>query len=603
MRLPTLFFSHEVHTPRLQQELMSLGLAGLKPWLSLLLAVLLAVVSVEHVPPLHVYVWLGAAGLATVFGYRFRHQQRYLDEQMLTARAIRGIEWRGVIYGAITGTVWGCSSWLLTPDSGLEHNVIVMTVYLGVCAGAGSISIFGLGHLLLSSLLAWALFVARFPVMFPAHWPALTIMFALFHMTIVRMAWERNRILVSNLLLRDDKQALLAQAELDATRARQANEDKSAFLAAASHDLRQPVHALMLTSHTLRLRLPDGEQRVLVDRLLEAGHALSEQFNHLMDLSRLEGGQYQLQRSDVALVPLLMRLCASHRQVAEGRQVRLKLLISHALRGRALRTDPGLLGRCIDNLLDNAIKFSPSGSRVLLTARLRAGRLWIAVLDRGPGIPAASIEQVFKPYVQLDNPTRERAKGIGLGLSIVQQAASLLGGCVAVQSEAGIGSCFTLKLPAEVTALPVQPNATSPTEGMLVASSAMPQASRLQGRRLLLVEDDPMAAKALITWASDWGLSVTHHSDPAMVAQAWRPDLILCDIRLPGARDGIDWLTQWLAQWPDARGLLISGELQPLTHQRADQEGLLLLPKPVNPDLLLQTLAGLTREPSAAVSS
>jgi two-component system, sensor histidine kinase len=602
MRLPTLFFSHEVHTPRLQQELMSLGLAGLKPWLSLLLAVLLALVSVDHVPSAHRHAWLAAAGVATLFGYQFRHRQRHLKDQALTVHAIRRIEWNGVVYGAITGTVWGCSSWLLTPDGGLEHNVIVMTVYLGVCAGAGSISIFGLGHLLLSSVLAWALFVARFPLMFPQHWPELTVMFALFHMTIVRMAWERNRILVSNLLLRDDKQALLAQAELDAARAHRANEDKSAFLAAASHDLRQPVHALMLTSHTLRLRLPDGEHRMLVDRLVEAGHALSDQFNHLMDLSRLEGGHYRLHMSDVALAPMLMRICASHRQVAEGRHMSVKLLIARGLRGQALRTDPGLLGRCIDNMLDNAIKFSPRGRRVLLTARLQAGRLHIGVHDRGPGIPTGSIEQVFKPYVQLDNPTRERARGIGLGLSIVRQAAHLLEGVVTVRSEPGIGSCFTLDLPADLAAAPMH-ESTPAGEGAPPASGTLKRAKRLRGRRLLLVEDDPMAAQALITWASDWGLAVAHHADPARVDKTWRPDLILCDIRLPGARDGIDWLTQWLAQWPDARGLLISGELQSLTHQRAEQEGLLLLLKPVNPDALLQTLAGLVREPSTAQPS
>lgn len=601
MRLPILFFSHEVHTPRLQQELMSLGLAGLKPWLSLLLAVLLALASTRQVPQGQVLTWLSAVGVSALVGYRFRLQRRWLKDHVLSAREIRRIEWRGVVYGAITGTAWGCSSWLLTPQGGLEHNLIVMTVYLGVCAGAGSISIFGLGHLLLSSILAWALFVARFPLMFPQHWPELTVMFALFHMTIVRMAWERNRILVANLLLRDDKQALLAQAELDAARAHQANEDKSAFLAAASHDLRQPVHALMLTSHTLRLRLPEGEPRMLVDRLLEAGHALSEQFNHLMDLSRLESGHYQLHPSDVPLPSLLMRLCAAHRQVAESRHIRLKLVIAHALRGQTLRTDAGLLGRCIDNLLDNAIKFSPSGARVLLTARLRAGRLCVRVLDHGHGIPAEAIEQVFKPYVQLDNPTRDRAKGIGLGLSIVRQAAGLLGGTVKVTSSPGMGSCFMLDMPADLAPAPVHASQAT-GEGIVAMRGAMQQAGRLRGCRLLLVEDDPMAAKALVTWASDWGLAVTHHADPASVDTSWRPDLILCDIRLPGLRDGIDWLTHWLNQWPEARGLLISGELQAPSHQRAEQEGLLLLPKPVDPDVLLQTLAGLAPAPSAQPS-
>lgn len=103
-----------------------------------------------------------------------------------------------------------------------------------------------------------------------------------------------------------------------------------------------------------------------------------------------------------------------------------------------------------------------------------------------------------------------------------------------------------------------------------------------------------MAAAALIAWAQSQGLRVEHHADPATVASSSLiPDLILCDIRLPGERDGIDWLSDWLVNWPDARGLLMSGELLPETHERAEQEGLLLLTKPVNPDMLLQTLSGL----------
>lgn len=215
----------------------------------------------------------------------------------------------------------------------------------------------------------------------------------------------------------------------------------------------------------------------------------------------------------------------------------------------------------------------------------------MSVYDQGIGIAPEQQQQIFKPYIQLNNPNRDREKGIGLGLSIVNEAANLLGASLKLFSVVDRGSHFQLCLS--------QPNLTV-SRTINQARPSLPQrqyanVTNLQGRRLLLVEDDPMAASALITWAQSWGLVVTHHTHPQTVTQNEAPDLILCDIRLPSDRDGIDHLTDWLVDWPDARGLLLSGELLAETHQRAEQEGLLLLSKPVDPDMLLQTLSGLLR--------
>lgn len=580
-------FNHQVYEPRLQSELLALGANQSRPHLSVAVALLMVLTSVAPLNPGLTVPWLMFGVFSATIGFAFRYRYRNCDQRDMTSAELRSGEIFGLIYSATVGLFWGFSSQLMLAGQA-EHNLIVTMIYLGVCAGAGAIAIFGLGHLLVGSACSLLLFTSHFPIIFPQRWLFLSVMFLLFHFVIVRMAWERSRIIAANMVLRADKERLLELQLGEVAKANQANLDKSAFLASASHDLRQPVHAVMLLGHALRLRVRDEDSGELVDRILEAGAALSDQFNNLMDLSRLEGGAYRLNPAGVVLDEFLLRVCAPHRQQAAETGITLRLRMDRRLRGQVVYTDPGLLGRILDNWLANAVKFTAGGKQILLTARIRQGSISLGVYDQGRGIPFDQQENIFKPYVQLDNPTRDRAKGIGLGLSIVRQAAGLLGASLQLQSMVGRGSHFELRLTG---------TAWEPQEDRrLPAARIMPIPGNLQGRRLLLVEDDPMAAAALIAWAQSQGLRVEHHADPATVARSGLiPDLILCDIRLPGERDGIDWLSDWLVNWPDARGLLMSGELLPETHDRAEQEGLLLLTKPVNPDMLLQTLSGLLR--------
>ncbi|HEX5359651.1 MAG TPA: hybrid sensor histidine kinase/response regulator [Fluviicoccus sp.] len=585
-RFPPLF-NHQVYSLRLQAEMLALGARVSRPHLGLIVAVLAVSMSLSRVSVWIWAPWLAAAALISTAGFIFRRRYCRIDEEDPDADTLKTGEWRGFCYSAAVGLLWGLSGWLMSPGQH-EYNVVLTIIYLGVGAGAGAIAIFGLGHMLAGAILSSLLFVSRFPGIFPDLWQILAVLFLLYHFVIVRMALERRDVIAQNMKLRADRENLLEQQALEVARTRQASLDKSAFLAAASHDLRQPVHAVMLLGHALRMRVRDGESGELVEKILEAGNALSEQFNNLMDLSRLEGGAYKLNFTRTALDGFLEQLCGSHRQVAATHGIGLDLRVDHRLRRRAVFTDTGLLGRVMDNLLANAVKFSGSGRRILVTARLKRGHVVLAVADQGQGIPEDQRDNIFKPYVQLNNPTRDRSRGIGLGLSIVQEAASLLGGTLQLHSVPGRGSCFSLDLGVQDLE-PLQDNAG------VFRAQPLPVPGNLKDRRLLLVEDDPMAASALIAWASGWGLTVEHHADPSTVAASPEPDLILCDIRLPGERDGIEWLTDWLGDWPKARGLLLSGELLAETHERAEQEGLMLLSKPVNPDLLLQTLNGLLR--------
>ncbi|WP_162932640.1 ATP-binding response regulator [Solimonas sp. K1W22B-7] len=585
MRLPFALFNYQAYSPQLATELLALGWGSLRPWLSPLAVGVVAALCWAVVDHSLLLSWLAFSAVNGALGLLLR--RRYQQISVMALQELRIGEWLALLHGGVLlGAIWGALGLLLVPGLA-NHNLMIVMIYMAVSVSAASIASFGLAHVLSASAVSLGLLLPPLHHTFPGHWGQLAVMFLFFHATIIQAVLVRHHGNARNLMLEQEKDRLLEQQRSAAESAQRANREKSAFLAAASHDLRQPLHALMLTSHALRMRVPEGESRDLVDRVLEAGQALSDQFNGLMDLSKLEGGAYRLNQQPTPLMELLPRAIASHRQIAEHKGLRLRLKVDRRLQRRALDTDPTLLGRAIHNLLDNAIKFSPAGRGVLLSARLRRGGVELAVQDQGIGIAAAEVGQVFKPYVQLHNPTRDRSQGIGLGLSIVQEAANLLGARLRLHSQPGRGSRFSLDLPeAALIALPARGATAAP-----VADAA--PVLRLRDRHLLLVEDDPMAAAALQTWAGDWGLRISHRSNPADVEEALQPDLILCDVRLPGERDGIDWLTDWLAQWPEARGLLLSGELAAETHQRAEQEGLLLLTKPVPPDLLLRTLAGM----------
>ncbi|MES2488857.1 MAG: ATP-binding protein [Pseudomonadota bacterium] len=579
-----LLFQHQVYPHHLAVELLAMGARNIKPYLALIVAIALSAHSINTTNPTIVACWLSGAVLMFFAGSWFRWRYKDLKANTTSRHEIRRAELIVVLYSLAVGLLWGSSSDLLMVKGEIRQNMIIVIVYLGFCAGASSMAMFGRAHLVVGGLSSLIVFLFPLKAIFSEDWWWLAPVIGLYGFSLLLAAIDRNKIIVSNLLLRDEKNALLEQQRIETERANKANHEKSAFLAAASHDLRQPLHALMLTSHALSLRTPEGESQVLVQRIVEAGRALSYQFNHLMDLSRLESGTYKLNANVFSLSSLLQQVIATHRQVADHRHIDLKLRLDRRLQETGLQTDAALLSRALDNLIDNAIKFSSGGSRVLITARLKKKHIQLGVHDRGMGIPLDQQEWIFKPYVQLNNPTRELSHGIGLGLSIVREAISLLGGQLTLRSRLRHGSSFVFSLDRAICCQAPQ----------LTISKAPLSHEQLRGKKLLLVEDDAMVASALINWAQNWGLRVEHYMDPRKVPDSVKPDLILSDIRLPGERDGIQWLVEWLALWPKTRGLLLSGEISTETDQRAEAEGLLLLSKPADPELLLQTLISMT---------
>jgi signal transduction histidine kinase len=235
-----------------------------------------------------------------------------------------------------------------------------------------------------------------------------------------------------------------ATRELEARRkdAERLAEAKSRFFAAASHDLRQPLHALQLFLGDLARVTDNPEQKVLVQRIESASRAMTGQLRSMLDISRLDMANIVPERRQLALTDIFEQLAATYAPAAETAGVRLLFRPRMAM----LETDPALLTRLIGNLIDNAIKFSPGGT-VLVCARWRANAVRIEVRDNGKGIPPAHQQAIYEEYFQLGNDARDPGAGLGLGLAIAHRIAKLLGANISLRSAIGRGSSFALTLP------------------------------------------------------------------------------------------------------------------------------------------------------------
>lgn len=355
------------------------------------------------------------------------------------------------------------------------------------------------------------------------------------------------------------------------------------ILARANHDLRQPMQAMRLYLHLLETKLDSPQQRDLAQRLGEALETGAEQLSAVLDLACLDAGRTKVSATSVPLGPALARIADALHPDAERRGLRLRTVPSRLV----AHTDPVLLDRMLRALTENAVRFTRAG-RVLLGVRRAGNRVSIQVWDSGPGIPAERQVDIFEPFVQMTPPDEGR-RGLGLGLSLVERTARLLGADIAVRSWPGWGSCFSLVLP---TTPPAAVTAPSPP-------TAIPL---LAGRVIALAEDDRLQLAALEATVQDWGCdTVIGGSLPELQAalrQAGRvPDLIISDFRLPGGQTGLSLVETLRRDYgrPIA-GLLLTGDAHPDLQAQARAAGLGILHKPVHPARLRraveQALAG-----------
>ena len=368
-----------------------------------------------------------------------------------------------------------------------------------------------------------------------------------------------------------------------------ANLAKSRFLAAASHDLRQPLQTLALLQGLLATSVVGDKAIGLVARLDDTLGAMSGMLDTLLDLNQIEAGIVRPEVDDCAIGLLLDRLRGEFSMLAQGKGLALRVVPCSAI----IRTDPRLLEQMLRNLLSNALKYTERG-RVLLGCRRRGASLRIEVWDTGIGIPASQLQAVFDEYHQIGNEARERARGLGLGLSIVQRLGNLLAHRVQVRSRPGRGSVFSIEVDRVDDAKLGGHGAGS---GQPSGGSGAARSARRTGD-ILVVEDDPDMRQLLRLLLKDEGyiVEVAPNGLAAvdMVASGTsRPNLILADYNLPGGMSGLQTARRLREALPGVPVIILTGDIATATMQDVAKADCRQLKKPVAPSVLLQLVVKL----------
>jgi signal transduction histidine kinase/CheY-like chemotaxis protein len=357
-----------------------------------------------------------------------------------------------------------------------------------------------------------------------------------------------------------------------------ANQEKSRFLAAASHDARQPLHALGLFVDNLKSQELSPRARELVSSIEQAQRSLVALHEGLLDLSTLQVGQLELRRQPVGLLELLRAV--ETESAPRARQRGLSLRVAGA--DLTAMTDAALVLRVLRNLVANAIAYTETGG-VLLAVRRRGERALVQVWDTGIGIPRDQYDRIFDELYQVGNAARDRQQGLGLGLSIVKRLTTALGCEVGVRSRVGRGSLFWFELPLATSVAVSQPRAALPLDG--------PEGAH--GQVLLLVDDDGLAREALGALLEHWGYEVAAASSAEeaqeYAAQLERLDVVVSDLRLPG-RSGLELLVELASARPAVTRVAISGDTEPGLEARVGGLGAAFLRKPVQAAALREVL-------------
>ncbi len=392
---------------------------------SLLMGAMIALITWPHTSHTKIITWGAVALLVQVCMLWLTARYRSADDRA-TASSAWG--WRFAAAAGVAGMVWGSAAFVLVD----ADQPLTLALIAACLAGRATISVITHAHFppALHSFAApiFGLLALRYISLGGYGNAALGVMWFAVLGYLLLFGDRQSRAIVAQIRLRYENEQLVDQlqqqnvlAEQARARAESASRSKSLFFAAANHDLRQPLHSLGLFAAALRNGTVDESARRMIDQILQCTESLEQLFDNLLDISKLDAGQVEVKKEIVAVTLVFDRLRSTFATPAQDKGIRLVVRRSRAM----LMTDPTLLFRVLSNLVSNSIRYTEKGG-VIVACRKRRGSANIEVWDSGIGIPAEQHERIFEEFYQLNNPSRDRTRGLGLGLATVRRIVQLL---------------------------------------------------------------------------------------------------------------------------------------------------------------------------------
>lgn len=538
----------------------------------------------QHPHPALIY-WVSGLVVTSIVRLWFVHSYLKADRKTRERRL-----WGPLFIVSVlaSGMIWGIWPLLFYSSYNPEDLLLVSTIFAGMAAVSAAS-----GGVYLPAFLAFGI-----PLALPmsiAHLLSgrdslaliglLLILFLAVNVVLAIRANRQNRELMASQLENLNLVESLAEEKRIADRAMVA---KSNFLAAASHDLRQPLHALGLFISALRSREEDPEKMRIIDDMTKSADALNGLFNSLLDVSRLDAEIIEFNPVHMHASTIFDALRAQFEQQAMRKNVNLSIRSGD----HVLYCDVILLERVLRNLLSNAVQYTGSGSITMYCDNCPEGNKRITLEDTGIGIPDEFAEDVFSEYYQLNNPARDRSKGLGLGLSIVRRLCDLMDVNLHMSSEEDKGTVFRLVVPSG------DPSKT--------LEQSLPSIGKLeQGRRVLVIDDEKQVLQSMRHMLQGWGCEVllaesARDALRVLALNEVTPDIIISDYRLAENLNGVDAVAA-VRESVDVciPAIVVTGDTSPARLKEVKETGLQLLHKPVLPEDLHESMQLLFSESDA----
>lgn len=535
-----------------------------------LFPLLLCYVFYSLLDQLALFSWLAAIlSLTALRGYL---TFSWFDINDSKAKTLRFESW-SLLLSLIAGCLWGATVLIMDFNNYPEESVFLNIIVFGLTAGSTGIGSYWFAYFLIYNFSVFSIYIAAYLIGLPDPYYLLAISLCLFLIFMIQIAIVFHRGNVQNIWLSIRNEKLAQNLEKKKDQAEDFAESRTRFLASASHDLRQPLQALSFFLSALEPNLNNNKSKEIFAKVESCTSGVNELLDSILDISKLDADTLTFDKQPCDIDDILQHLDQQFSHAAEQKGLQFICQSENIY----VHCDAVLVQRVLSNLISNAINNTAQG-QIGISLSENDGKLLIHVSDTGTGIDQAEQVKIFEEFYQLNNPERDRKKGLGLGLSIVKRLCLLMDIKLELESEKGLGSCFTISLPS----------CQAPELTKKVATNI--GYNHLEGQKVLVIDDEMTIRESLTELLGQWQCEVraveSEQDACEVIAQdKFRPDLIISDYRLRDHKTGVEAVNK-VKQLLDNNQLptiIISGDTEPARLQEVALSGYELLHKPVKP--------------------